>query len=351
MYNKRKEVLEKRKEITMTTIKEIAEKSGYSSATVSRLLNNDPNLSITADTKNKILEIANKLGYWKDHQEKEIKPTIALLYRTNHKEQLQDEYFTSLKQALVETVKEKSMKMKIFYNVADLIENASLFQGFVGVGAAPIKNADLIKLHKVLPNGVFVDTNPAPDLFDSIRPNLTLTVKNAINLFIQSGCKTIGFIGGVGPKHDNIQEIDSRTTAFSEYMKARGKDASCMFVSGPFSVENGYKLGKEVIAKCKDNLPDAFLIASDTLSVGVLQAFNEENINVPKDIAILSINNSSVVQYVSPPLSSYNIDQQEMIDLALTMLTNLIIQPSRAHIDVNMNTNLVVRKSFVPKED
>ena len=44
----------------MTTIKEIAQKSGYSPATVSRLLNNDPNLSITADTKNKILEILNK---------------------------------------------------------------------------------------------------------------------------------------------------------------------------------------------------------------------------------------------------------------------------------------------------
>ena len=93
----------------------------------------------------------------------------------------------------------------------------------------------------------------------------------------------------------------------------------------------------------------AFLIASDTLAVGVLQAFNEENINVPKDTAILSINNSNVVKYVSPPLSSYNINQQEMIDLALTMLTNLIIQPDRAHIDVNMNTNLVVRKSFIPK--
>lgn len=182
----------------MTTIKEIAQKSGYSSATVSRLLNNDPNLSITADTKNKILEIANKLGYWKDHQEKEIKPTIALLYRTNHKEQLQDEYFTSLKQALVETVKQESMKMKTFYNAADLIENASLFQGFIGVGAAPIENAELVKLHGVLPNGVFVDTNPAPELFDSIRPNLTLTVKNAIDLFIKNGYESIGFIGGVG---------------------------------------------------------------------------------------------------------------------------------------------------------
>ena len=81
-----------------------------------------------------------------------------------------------------------------------------------------------------------------------------------------------------------------------------------------------------------------------------MQAFNENNVNVPKDTAILSINNSNVVKYVSPPLSSYNIDQQEMIDMALNMLTNLIIQPNRAHIYVNMNTNLVVRKSFVPKK-
>ncbi|WP_308557138.1 LacI family DNA-binding transcriptional regulator [uncultured Lactobacillus sp.] len=334
----------------MTTIKEIAKESGYSSATVSRLLNNDPNLSITADTKNKILEIANKLEYWKDHQEKRIRPTIALLYRVNHQEQLQDEYFTSLKEALISTVEREALQMKTYYDIDDLIAHASLFQGFIGVGAGSIDNAKLKQLHEVLPNGVFVDTNPAPDLFDSIRPNLALTVKNAIDLFIKNGYQKIGFIGGLGIKHDHIQENDIRTTVFAEYMKARGKKG-IMFVDGPFGVENGYKLGKEAIAKCKDNFPDAFLIASDTLAVGVLQAFNEENINVPKDTAILSINNSSVVKYVSPPLSSYNINQQEMIDMALTMLTNLIISPNRAHIDMCMNTNLVVRKSFIPKDE
>ena len=335
----------------MTTIKEIALESGYSSATVSRLLNNDPNLSITADTKNKILEIANRLGYWKDHQEKKISPTIALLYRVNHEEQLQDEYFTSLKQALISTVEHEALEMKTFYDINDLIDNASSFQGFIGVGAGPIENASLRKLHEVLPNGVFIDTNPAPELFDSIRPNLSLTVKNAIDLFIKNGYERIGFIGGFGPKHDHIQETDIRSTTFADYIKVRGKENKWMFVDGPFSVENGYKLGKRVIAKCKGNLPDAFLIASDTLAVGVLQAFNEKNINVPKDTAILSINNSNVVKYVSPPLSSYNINQQEMIDMALDMLTNLIIKPDRAHMDVNMNTNLVVRKSFIPKAE
>lgn len=122
-----------------------------------------------------------------------------------------------------------------------------------------------------------------------------------------------------------------------------------MFVNGPFSVDNGYKLGKEILKKCKDDLPEAFLVASDTLAVGVLQAFNEENVIVPRDTQILSINNSNIVKYVSPPLSSYDIDQQEMVDMALRMLTSLIIRPDRPHIDVNMNTKLIVRKSFVPK--
>lgn len=340
----------------MTTIKEIAQESGYSSATVSRLLNNDPSLSITADTKNKILEIANKLGYWKDHQEKKIRPTIALLYRVNHQEQLQDEYFTSLKQALISTVEHDALtvehdalKMKTFYDVEDLIQNASSFQGFIGVVAGPIKDSSLKKLHEVLPNGVFVDTNPAPELFDSIRPNLVLTVKNAIDLFIKNGYDRIGFIGGWGQKHNDIQEFDVRTTKFADYMKARGKSTEWMFVDGPFGVDNGYRLGKEVLAKCKDKLPQAFLIASDTLAVGVLQAFNEEKVNIPNDTVILSINNSNVVKYVSPPLSSYNINQQEMIDMALDILTNLIIKPDWAHMDVSMNTNLVIRKSFVPK--
>ena len=38
----------------MVTIKEIAQRSGYSPATVSRLLNNDQTLSVTQTTRNKI---------------------------------------------------------------------------------------------------------------------------------------------------------------------------------------------------------------------------------------------------------------------------------------------------------
>lgn len=68
----------------------------------------------------------------------------------------------------------------------------------MGVGSDEISIASLQKLHKALPNGVFIDTNPAPNLFDSIKPNLFLTVKDALNQLLQAGYKKIGFIGGLG---------------------------------------------------------------------------------------------------------------------------------------------------------
>ena len=331
----------------MTTIKEIAEKSGYSSATVSRLLNNDPNLSITADTKNKILELANKLGYWETHQGKKIKPTIALLYRVNHQEQLQDEYFISLKEKIIETAKSQAIKMEIFEDIDELIKNASLFQGFLGVGSDEISMNSLKKLHHALSNGVFIDTNPAPNLFDSIKPNLSLTIKDAIDQLLEAGYKEIGFIGGLGQKFGHIQEKDIREVIFREYSLARRIESAPIYVSGPFSVENGYQLGKLVTKK---KLPEAFVIASDTLSVGVLQAFNEKGISVPRDVAVISINNSNVAKYVSPPLTSYNINQEEMVLRAISMLTDLIMRPTRPYEEVNINTNLVIRKSFIPKK-
>lgn len=330
-----------------TTIKEIAEKSGYSSATVSRLLNNDPKLSITADTKKKILDLANELGYWDNHQEKTIKPTIALLYRVNNLERLQDEYFISLRKKIVDVAKKENIKMSVFEDIDDLIKNASEFQGFIGVGSGDISLESLEKLHHILPNGIFIDTNPAPHLFDSIKPNLRLTIRNAVDKLLASGYQKIGFIGGWGAKFNHIQEKDIRETTFRDYAAALSLKDAPIYASGAFSVKNGYQLG---IQAAQHPLPEAFIIASDTLSVGVLQAFNEKEINVPKDVAIISINNSNVANYVSPPLTSYNINQSELVTQAFKLLIDLIKRPERPHEEVNVNTNLVIRKSFVPQD-
>lgn len=49
----------------MATIKDIAERAGVSIATVSRVLNFDPTLSVTDETRKKIFEAAEELSYKK----------------------------------------------------------------------------------------------------------------------------------------------------------------------------------------------------------------------------------------------------------------------------------------------
>ena len=47
----------------MATLKEIAAIAGVSQATVSRVLNQDPSLSVTEETRKRVLQTAKELGY------------------------------------------------------------------------------------------------------------------------------------------------------------------------------------------------------------------------------------------------------------------------------------------------
>ena len=49
----------------MATIKDIAQKAHVSAATVSRILNQDESLSVTDQTRNRVLKIAEELNYIK----------------------------------------------------------------------------------------------------------------------------------------------------------------------------------------------------------------------------------------------------------------------------------------------
>lgn len=208
----------------MTTIKEIAAKSGFSPATVSRLLSNDPRLSVTSETKSKILKVANELGYFKKNSNKvnNLKPEIAVLYRVNGNEQLQDEYFSFLRDAISKVAAEKEIKITLFTKVDELIKQASLFQGFLGVGTAELNYKELERLHNVLPSGVFIDINPAPQLFDSVQPNLELTVQDAIKKLIARGYTNLGYIGAESFTLDHQPQRDIREITFTEFCKTQG---------------------------------------------------------------------------------------------------------------------------------
>lgn len=141
----------------MATRKQIAELAGVSQATVSRLLNGDAKLRITAQTRRRIMRAAAQLGYTAFTSR-----MIAVLNAPPEIDELQDAYFQSLREELRTAAEEQGPTLAFFASIDELIDAADDYDGFIAIGPATFTREQLGQLRRALPYGTFIDTNPAP---------------------------------------------------------------------------------------------------------------------------------------------------------------------------------------------
>ncbi|TWT00516.1 LacI family DNA-binding transcriptional regulator [Planomicrobium sp. CPCC 101079] len=328
----------------MATIKDIAEKAGYSISTVSRVLNNDQNLSVPDETREKIYKMAEEIGYRKKTVRLLVK-NIAFLYWLTDKEELEDIYFKSMRLEIEKLARKFNIELTTYKITGGIQEIPDNIEGFIGVGT--FSDKELAYLRSITPNGVFIDSTPDADHYDSVRPDLEQITRKTVNYLVEKGHESIGFIGGTyhNPNTDE-DEMDIREKAFRAYTDEKGllKD-EFIFIHRGFSVENGYNLMTEAIKTLGDRLPTAFFIAADPIAVGCLQALNEHGILIPNRVSIISINNTSVAKYVSPPLTTYHIDTKEICKNAIELLLEQLIDNRKVVKTVFLGSELIVRKS------
>lgn len=331
----------------MVSIKDIAKESGYSQATISRLFKGDESFNITAEAKNKIIEVALRLGY----DRSKIKTTlekILILFFVSEEQITQDMYFSQLKESLEKYAKLSNMEL-VFITKHNEIETFSEdITGFIALGSITLD--ELLSLKRKGYKGVVLEINPAPKYFDTVKPNTDAITQEAITYFINEGYNKIGFIGGkylnLNTKHD---EKDSREIIFRSFLSSKELlIEDYIFTEGSFTVEEGYKLAQKMINKLGSNLPQACLIASDSIAVGFLQGLYEKGISIPEDMAIISINNDEISQFLSPPLTTYDIDTNEIAKTAIDLLSEQLLHPRNITKTVLLGSELIVRKSFVP---
>ena len=328
----------------MATIKDIAEKSGYSTSTVSRVLNNDQSLSVSDETREKIYEAAEALNYRRKTVRLLVK-NIAFLYWLTDKEELEDVYFKTMRIEIEKMARLYNVEL-ITYKISDGIHQIpDHIDGFIAVGTFSEK--ELAYLRSITSNGVFLDTSPDPNHFDSVRPNLPQMTRTTIDFLVEKGHTEIGFIGGTyhNPNTDE-DELDLRERVFRRYMVKKGLlNEQYIFHRRGFSVDTGYMLMKNAIEQLGDQLPSAFFIAADPIAVGCLQALNEHGIAIPNRVSIISINNISVAKYVSPPLTTFHIDMKEICKNGIQLLLEQVVEKRKLVKTLFIGSELIVRKS------
>ena len=183
-----------------------------------------------------------------------------------------------------------------------------------------------------------------------MQPDLQQTIHDAVAACVAKGMKRVGFIGGKGSLM-NFYEADeeNRATYFRRETKRFGiQSDGLVYSDGLFTVSNGRALGERFVRDHNGVLPDAVIVAADVIAVGMLQAFNAVGVLVPRDISVISINNQTISQLTSPPLSTFSIDLNELARVATLTLGDAISGKRTIRQHVYLSTSLVARDSFVP---
>lgn len=330
----------------MATIKDIASEVGVSSATVSRVLNHDNSLSVSADKRKRIFEVAERLAYVppKSRKKTQVKAKyrVGLVHWYTINQELEDPYYISIRIGIEKKAIEQQVEIIKVYAPSD--SDLSVLKGVDGlICIGKFSDHEINLLERITKQIVFVDSSPQEERFDAVVVDFEKAMIKVIDYLLEGGYKSIGYIGGreyAGPEQIPIGE--RRESFFREYLESKGCFNENHVYIGQFLAESGYQLIRDAV---KSPLPEAFFIASDSMAVGALRGLHEAEISVPKDIKIVGFNDIPTSSYTIPPLSTLRVHKEYMGLTAVELLLERIIEHRIIPKKVVIPTELVIRKS------
>lgn len=327
----------------MSTITDIAKEAGVSNATVSRVLNNDPKLQVSSETRNKIFQVADSLNYTKYKKKLPTSlGTVSVIQWYTREQEINDLYYLSIRWGVEKRLRENNYKIQNIFSFDDFDDNKKSV-GIVAIGKFSSNQIKTLKSYNI--PLVIVDSDTMRYEVSCVTTDFDSSVFKIINHFINNGHKKIGMIDGQEQTTDNEKLYDPRETAFIKYTSINDLYNKNYVFKGPFNIDSGYILMNKAIKTLGRKLPTAFFIASDELAVGAIRALEEQHISIPDRVSLIGFNGSAIDNYLSPSLSTIDVDKEEMGIDAVDLLFKLIDKDLKNPIKITVGTTLKLRES------
>jgi LacI family transcriptional regulator len=329
-----------------TTMKDVAEAVGVSVNTVSRALNDKPD--INEETKRKILEVAEELEYHPNRLARGLRRQKSGVIGVVVAD-IANPYFSTLVKGLEEAATEKDYSI-ILQDTDENYENevgaidTMIEERVDGVILAPVQT-ETGTINKLQDHNVpFVLVarrfrNLETDYVISDEVNGAF---QATKYLLEKGHEKIAFING--PAH-NSSAID-RLKGFREAFSAKGLEPDEEIIThGAVSTEDGSSYFETLIER--DVEFTAVFTFSDYVALGVLNAARARNITIPKDLEVVGYDDIEFTSCLSIPLSSVQVPKREMGQKALEILVNKISGKTDSgeakSFNVKLPTKFVIR--------
>jgi LacI family transcriptional regulator len=333
----------------MSTIYEIAKIAGVSPTTVSKVINNYPDVS--DKTRARIQKILNEKNFLPNSQAQFLSTkrtwTLGIVYFENLGVGLSHSFFSGVIEAFKKQADKHGYSL-LFGSKNDRLKNDTFLEYFkyrcvdgIAIICTDPKDKETLEL---------IESDFPIVVIDMINKNIaTVTSDNlegcylAIKYLYDLGHRKIAHITG-GRKSDNWASV-IRRKGYEKAMKKFDLEIIDGYVADGvnFDVSGGYTAMKHLL-KLKE-IPTAVFAAADKIAIGAIDALKEEGLSVPEDISIIGYDDIELARYITPKLTTIRQNSKEIGKTAVDLLVKQINEKAKLKINKIIPVELMKRDS------
>lgn len=315
----------------MATLKDIANLAQVSQATVSRVLNQDPTISVTEETRKRILRAARDLGYRTVQQRYQtmlhteeishsgsVERRVGIAQMFENRQLQEDVYYLMLKNVLDQVFFEKKLVTVLLFRneQGHFMKNDELpLDGIIAIGR--FSQEEIRDFHRYTNHIVFLDSSPDEEKYCSIVPNYQLAIDQVLQCFWERGYKRIAYLGSVYTFGDMKElTVDPRYYYYKNSLLEKNNFDPELVIDCEMNARSSYRVMKEYLER-GNGVADAIFASSDAVAPGLMKALHEYGIRVPEQLGVITFNNTSFSQFADPPLSSIEVYMRENAEAAV----------------------------------
>ena len=328
------------------TLEEIARLAGVSRATVSRVINADPNVS--DKTRERVTSVIQELNFQPNRAARSLAGgragVIGLVIPVGVGTIFAEPFFSLLIQGvtshsnsrdvstmlwLAEPEYERRMITKILYNglVDGLIISSTTSDD-------PLIEA-ICRSHMPF---VVVGRYPCQDESSYVDSDNLNGATQAVQHLLSLGRQRIATI--TGPQNTAVGQ--DRYQGCVQALHQHGLSVLPeLVVESNFTDQGGYTAMQHLLP----HHPDAVVVASDWMALGAMRALRQVGARVPEDIALVGFDDIPLASQTMPPLTTIRQQILQIGVLASQMLLDLLDNPGSPPAQKILPTELVIRES------
>ncbi len=326
------------------TIKDIAKALNISASTVSRALNNNPDISPET--------IKLVQDYAKEH--KYTPNSLALSLRTQQSNiigvivpELANHFFSSVLSGMETVAEEEDYHVIVCQSSESYEKEKRNIQTLInsrvcGVLVSMSKTTTSYDHFKEL-----IDNEIPLVFFDRICTGIDSEkvvvddyngTFSAVEYMIQTGCKRIAFFGA--PL--NLEISKNRKNGYTDALIRHNLSVDESIIRIADTKQLGYKEAMDLLQSTKR--PDAFMAMNDNTASGVLLASKQLGLKVPEEVSIFGFSNSNISQDTDPMLSTMDQHPKKVGEEAMKLILERVKnEPRKETKNKLIKTSMILR--------